>query len=287
MARTNHSAHPITALRDTVTSLEASILVCLAAPKKEAVHRLRTLTRRIEAQLELLALLPGLPRHEQQARNTSRLLKKLRHAAGQVRDIDVQRDLIRDEAASTNCAPPAERDLRQQARNLRSTLKHKRDEAEADLLRLLHKQRTQLPLAFEELLNTLAPAESLTLTEPQLTALVRDVYTNHREPQPAAIPRTTAALHEIRKRANLARYLAESAPESAKAARRLAARFGSLQQAGGKWHDWLILTDIATHEFGDSAPLPQRFAAQTHTALRAFQRHLRAFSSADTAKRAA
>jgi len=269
MAQANHSTHPITTLRDTATSLEASILACLADPRKEAIHRLRTLTRRIEAQLELLSTLPGLPPHEQQSHIALTLLKKLRHAAGDVRDIDVQRDLIRTESAASN---GTDHDLRQQARHLRRSLKHKRDEAEAHLLRLLHKQRTRLPLAFEELLDTLAPAESITLTEPQLTALVRDWYTNHRDPAPT--PQQTAELHEIRKRAKLARYLAESAPASAAAAHRLAARFENLQQAGGKWHDLLILAEVAAHELGDTAQLPQRFAAQTHSALRTFKRQL-------------
>ncbi len=270
MAQPNHSTHPITTLRDTVKALEASILACLAVPRKEAIHRLRTLTRRIEAQLELLAMLPGLPPHEQQSHNAVTLLKKLRHAAGDVRDIDVQRDLIRTESTASN---GTDRDLRHQARHLRRSLKHKRDEAEARLLHLLHKQREQLPLAFEELLDTLAPAEPITLTEPQLTTLVRDWYTHRREPAP--IPQQTAALHEIRKRAKLARYLAESAPESAARARRLAARFENLQQVGGKWHDLLILSELAAHELGDTAQLPQRFAEQTHTALRTFKRQLR------------
>ena len=42
-----------------VASLEASVLLCLAKPGKVAVHRLRTSTRRVEAQLELLSMLPG------------------------------------------------------------------------------------------------------------------------------------------------------------------------------------------------------------------------------------
>jgi CHAD domain-containing protein len=270
MAQANHSTHPITTLRDTAKSLEATILTCLTKPRKTAIHNLRTLTRRIEAQLELLAILPGLPPHKQQSHNALALLRKLRHSAGEVRDIDVQRELIRTESAASN---GTDQDLRHQARHLRRSLKHKRDEAEAHLLRLLHKQRTQLPLAFEELLGTLAPAEPITLNEPQLTTLVRDWYTHHREPDP--IPQQTAALHEIRKRAKLARYLAEAAPKSAAKAHRLAARFQKLQQAGGKWHDLLILSELAAHELGDFAQLPQRFAAQTHTALRTFKRQLR------------
>jgi CHAD domain-containing protein len=280
MAHANHSAHPITTLRETAASLEAAILLCVAKPRKSAIHRLRTLTRRIEAQLELLDMLPGLPLHQEQARKARSLLKELRHAAGQVRDFDVQRDLIRDEAARSTGAPRTgreqDRDLREQARHLRRALHHKRDEAEDHLLRLLRKRATQLTLVFEELLDTLAPAESFTLSEAQLTTLVRDWYTNHREPHTAApVSQHAAELHEMRKRAKLARYLAESAPESATAAHRLAARFEKLQQAGGEWHDWLILSEVAAHKLGDSAQLPQRFAAHANHALRTFKRRLR------------
>jgi CHAD domain-containing protein len=276
MARSTQSAHPITTLRETAKSLEAAILLCMAKPRKSAVHRLRTLTRRIEAELELISMLPGLPRHEEQKRAALRLLKKLRRAAGDVRDIDVQRDLIRNEAAGKNGAPRPGPDVREQARRLRRELQRKRDEAAAHLLRLLHKQRTQLPLVFEELLDTLAPAEPITLSEPKLTALVRDWYAHpdNGGPPPSA-PRDAASFHAIRKRAKLARYLAESAPESAVRARRLAARFENLQQAGGEWHDWLILSEVAAHELGDSAQLPQRFAAQADSSLRTFKRRLR------------
>src|ERR1017187_7315792 len=101
MIRANHSAHPIQVLRDATTSLDAAILLCLADPEKSAVHRLRTTTRRIEAQLALLSMLPGLPPHEDEQRKVLRLIKKLRRSAGKVRDIDVQRDLIRDQAAGS------------------------------------------------------------------------------------------------------------------------------------------------------------------------------------------
>jgi CHAD domain-containing protein len=276
MTHANHSAHPITILRDTATSLEAAILLCVAKPRKSAVHRLRTLTRRIEAQLELLDMLPGLPPHEEQERQARALLKKLRHAAGQVRDLDVQRDLIRYEAAASNGAPHSACDLREQARHLRRALNRKRDEAGDHLLRLLRKRATQLTLAFEELLDTLAPAESITLSGPQLTALVRDWYAQPCNCQPPhALPQDAESLHTIRKRAKLARYLAESAPQPAAAARRLAARFENLQQAGGEWHDWLILAEVAAHELGDSAQLPQRFAAHADHALRIYKRRLR------------
>ena len=40
------------------------VQLCLTKPGKIAVHRLRTSTRRVQAQLELLSMLPALPPHD-------------------------------------------------------------------------------------------------------------------------------------------------------------------------------------------------------------------------------
>lgn len=273
MARAVESAHPVRTLRATATSLEAAILVCLARPGKKAVHALRTSTRRVEAQLELLSLLPGLPPHTQPRRRLLRLLKKLRRAAGDVRDLDVQRDLIREEASGKHRGLPSNPDLRKEAKALRRDLKHKRNHLARELLDLLQKHRLQLPLAVEDLLDALAPAQSLSLSAARLTALVEHWYA-HPSGHPAVSDETTH-LHGIRKRAKLARYLAESAPKSARAARRLAAHFEKLQEAGGKWHDWLLLRDLSIAELGDSATLPRRFATHAQQSLQTFRRQLR------------
>jgi len=277
MARTNPSAHPVQQLREAVASLEASVRLCLAKPGKVAVHRLRTSTRRAEAQLELLCLLPGLPPCKQKIRRAVRLLKQLRQAAGQLRDIDVQRDMVRGEVAVRKGSPRPDHELRSEARHLLSTLKRKGEKAEARLLRLLHKQRARFTPVFEELLKALAPAESIALRESEQLALIRECYQHRRAalPSAAAHPETTEELHEIRKRAKLARYLAESAPQSFLKAHRLAARFTALQQAGGVWHDWLLLAEFAAAELGASAQLSLRFAAHTDDTRRAFQRRLR------------
>lgn len=273
MARATQSAHPVETLRENTQSLEASVLVCLAKPSKNAVHALRTTTRRIEAQLELLSMLPNLPPHDKPRRKAHRLLKKLRHAAGQVRDIDVQRDLIRDEADQSGRANGT---LRKEARHLRRELKQRRDTEAGHLLDMLQKQRSKLPIIFEKLLDALAPAESLTLTEARLTSLVRDWYAQHCGNQPSASPpQEPARLHQIRKHAKLARYLAESAPQSATNAHRLAAHFDNLQQAGGEWHDWLLLADIAAGELGKSAQLPDLFTAHADRSLDLYKRRLR------------
>ncbi len=275
MVRAPQPAHPIQNLGEVVASLEAASRLCLAKPVKKAVHDLRTATRRVEAQLQLLSMLPDLPLHAEQQQHALTLLKKLRKAAGQVRDLDVQRDLIRGETNADNSDPNPDPDIRVEARRLRRVLNRRRDNAADHLQQLLHKQHARLPMAFGDLLSTLAPAESLALGEPQLIELILARYGRPHEPEaPASAADDIAHLHEIRKRAKLARYLAESAPKSATAARRLAAQFESVQQAGGEWHDWLILAEVAAGELGDSAKLPQRFIARAETALQAFRQRL-------------
>jgi CHAD domain-containing protein len=286
MVRSGQSALPIRNLGEVAASLEAAIRLCLAKPLQRAVHDLRTATRRVEAQLELLSMLPDLPPHAQQRQLVLGLLKKLRRAAGQVRDLDVQLDLIRREADADKNASSPDPAIRVEARRLRRTLNRDRDHAADHLQQLLHKQHARLPQAFGELLATLAPAESTALSELRLIELILARYGSPRETETPElpVPDDTARLHELRKRAKLARYLAESAPKSAVAAQRLAGQFAILQRAGGEWHDWLILAEIAADELGDSAKLPQRFLAHAEVSLRAFRQRLgEAISPADSA----
>jgi CHAD domain-containing protein len=284
MATRARSAHPLQNLRECILSLEAAILLCLAKPNETAVHRVRTSIRRTEAQLELLSILPGLPPHQRQAKKTLSLLRKIRRAAGQVRDLDVQRDLLHAEACSKNTAHRGDPEMRKQSRQLRRELKLKREKHANHLLHLLRKHEADLPLRFEKLMEALAPAQSLTLSEAELTSLALKWFqeksgwsqNGHHSPVDLhGAPRDFQQLHDIRKRAKSARYIAESAPESAKTARGLAARFEKLQQAGGDWHDFLLLSGIAADRLGESARLPQTLHRKAERTLHVFERQLR------------
>ena len=99
---------PVALLRDQVTRLDAAVLVCRAIPKKEPVHTLRKSTRYVEAQLALLQQIPGLPQHAAEADKVRRRLKSVRKAAGMVRDFDVQRKLVKDDAPAKNTAATTE-----------------------------------------------------------------------------------------------------------------------------------------------------------------------------------
>lgn len=264
------AARPVRTLREHVTALEAAITLCLADPKPRPVHRLRTTTRRIEGQLAMLALLPEIPEHNKLARKTQRILKKLRRAAGNVRDLDVQLDLIRS-VTPEDASASLERD----ASELRIALERQREKAAAKLLKELHWHQADAAVLLEALLDALKPNETLALAPAQLTTLARDWFTENAPPEPENDPDDPEHLHTLRKNAKLARYIAENAPKSAKTPRRLAAQFESVQEAGGHWHDWLVLAGIASDRLGSASPLTKAFAHRCHLALAVYRRHLR------------
>ncbi|HLI77715.1 MAG TPA: CHAD domain-containing protein, partial [Acidobacteriaceae bacterium] len=88
--------------------LEAAMSVCLAEPETKPVHRLRTETRRVEALLLLLALMPDLPEHRKEAGALLRVLGKVRRAAGEVRDLDVHRKMLETVAEAEPARAPSE-----------------------------------------------------------------------------------------------------------------------------------------------------------------------------------
>lgn len=256
------AAHPVRSLRELTTALAAAITLTLADPRPRAVHQLRTISRRIEAQLELLSLLPGLPKRGKYEKKARKLLRKLRRAAGRVRDLDVQQDLTQSKSKD--------------AEQLRKRLKRQRDEDTEHLLDTIRKHQPKLTLTLEAILSALEPAKSTALPIPRLCELTMHWYIHN---VPAAA-QNAEQLHAIRKSAKLARYIAESAtspddPKPSSEARRLARTFESLQHSGGKWHDWLTLSEIAHRELGSSSRLTQSFGRRCERSLAAYQRHLK------------
>lgn len=272
MARSTSATEPLTNLREQATALEASILECLAKPTRRPVHKLRTSTRRIEAQLQMLSMFPELPPHDKPTQKVLKLLKKVRRTAGVVRDIDVQQDLLLKASPKKRSAPSA-KDVGKDARQLGQDLKRWRDKHAQELVDLLKQVKIDLPLAFKDLFNSLDSSQSLAISEPDLTALVRSWYSQN---VAVAAPDMDDIehLHDIRKQAKLARYLAESAPKCALKAHRLASEFEELQETGGQWHDWLLLSEIARRELGNSHELPKRLAARAEKSLRQFERRI-------------
>lgn len=256
------TTHPLETLRQHLTELEAATLLCLDKPSKKPVHRLRTMTRRIEAQLTLLATLHTPNVHGADAQQAGRLLRKLRRAAGKVRDLDVQDDLIAE-----NTPPQA----RNEAARLRSKLQQQRAKAANQLQQALRKRHTKLTNTLESLLKTLDNGDPPELTSTELARLTTDWFSSN-SPAPSDNPDD---LHTIRKTAKIARYLAENAPKQARVPRKLATDFESLQQIGGEWHDWLILAEIARDRIGNSSPLTATFTRKCRQSLASYRRRLK------------
>jgi CHAD domain-containing protein len=269
MAASTTSAHPIQSLREQVTALEAAITLCLADPQTKPVHRLRTTTRRIEGQLELLESLPKIPKHGRPARKARRVLKKLRRAAGKVRDIDVQLDLIGEVVPKTKRG-----ELKDDAAKLRLALQKDRKEFAGQLVEELRRRQSKVTLALESLLSCLEPVEQLSISPTELIQLTEQWFRENRPPDRDGTPDDPDHLHMIRKVAKLARYMAENAPKGAKRARMLAESFEHLQQSGGEWHDWTVLAEISRGRKGNSSALTKALEDRGVTSLRAYQRHL-------------
>ena len=254
-------AYPVQVLREHVTALEAAIELTLVKPRRKPVHQLRTSTRRIEAQFELLGLLeaeePTLAGVSERARKLRKLLAALRKAAGKVRDLDVQRDLIRDALD-----PDAPRSTRADAKHLRRKLKAERAEEAAELLKALEGHARKLGPKLEKVFKRLEPARPLSVSAGKLEKLVRTWYDQHT----AGAGDSHDDLHSIRKAAKLARYMAESGEATA-----TAQEFENVQQMGGAWHDSLTLRDVAHDELGKRSKLIAIFAHHEQATLEHFR----------------
>ncbi len=294
------STYPVQVLREHTVALEAALSVCLAEPAQKAVHRLRTESRRVEAQLLLLAQVPGLPEHSDEAAHLRRSLRRLRQAAGEIRDLDVQRKQLEAMASvpenptlgSTQAAPPpsaaepstAGEAIAKGATALCEHLGRKRDEAAADLQKLLKRHQAKAARAAEALLKLLEDAPGTSL--PASALLRRAEETFFRDSLPAKANVNTLReddLHGLRKAAKVARYLAETLPGSADCAA-AARRFEALQQAGGEWHDALELGRSAKRFLGKSHELTVAIYKDRDRNLALYRKALRVAQRRETPK---
>ncbi|HTH53479.1 MAG TPA: CHAD domain-containing protein [Edaphobacter sp.] len=270
MTTSTTKAHPLLTLREHITALEAAVTLCLADPSAKPVHRLRTTTRRIEGQLAMLSVLPGIPRHKKEAGEARKVLKKLRRAGGVVRDLDVQIHLIEGIVAGRRL-----RQLKDDSAKLCKDLEEERKQAAQKLARILKKKQKDLALTLVDLLNALKASENYSLPATELVSITQSWFSNNVPPEPKDSLENPEYLHGVRKVAKLARYIAENAPKQARTPRRLAASFETLQESGGQWHDWMVLAEIAKKKLGGSSPLTKALERHNVASLRAYRKHLR------------
>lgn len=247
------SVHPVETLREHATALEAAMTVAAAEPAKPAVHHLRAMVRRLESQVELLQQLEAMPEDSPEAAEVHRRLAKLRRAAGQVRDLDVQRKMLKTHPSLPKRA----------AAELREELKETRAEKAKKLQRVLMKQLPRMAGAIEQMVQSVGTANGLVVPDLKLVPLIERWTQDENLGQVGGMD--DEQLHAVRKSAKLARYMVENAVGSAKA-KKAEAKYEALQDVGGQWHDWLDLAEASKEYFGKKHPLTVAAAERCKTA---------------------
>ena len=213
-------------ISSTLHDLNHALSDAASDPKKKVVHNLRTSTRRIETLIQ----------HRLPSGSEKKLtgeLKKMRQAAGAVRDVDVQNKLV-DSFESTEST-------RGRA-FVRAKLDLMRARSEKKLIKLLS------PAELQDLERLLSQCE-------RKLGRAQHSDSNRRDELGAALEQYAGLLcqfeplgrnniHEFRKSCKHARYLAELGPDSAKK-KAVVDAFKQIQDAIGDWHDVLTLIDVA------------------------------------------
>jgi CHAD domain-containing protein len=243
------AATPVEQLREQATRLEAALSVGLAGSTPKAVHELRSSTRRVEAQLELLAMVKGLPPYKPEAAKVHRRLEKLRRIAGKVRDCDVQSKLLKDEKHAISSAVEAPSGLKSTQEKLLERISNVRQRTARKLVAAIERQLPRLTRDIEELLAALKPAKDTEAPVDDLLATIEQKMARMLRSR----LRGEEHLHDLRKAAKRARYQCEAMPGPSAAA--MARRLEELQDAGGAWHDLLDLATVCHKHLGAEHPL--------------------------------
>ena len=219
-------------------------------------HRLRTSIRRIEVATESAGRFGG-------AKKLQRQLDSMRRAAGHVRDIDVQTDLLLGLDAG---------DYASDCSALRNLLLRRREKLEQKASREVTKQvdkdlKGRLEKAAVAIETSDAPAR---VSVRDRVEHIRAQYIEFT----AEIPLDGDPLHDLRKAAKRLRYRLEAIPS--RESRKLEKDLKVVQDTIGDWHDWATLTEEAENRLEQKsiafiAFLRSRSIAKRHEARHAIQ----------------
>jgi CHAD domain-containing protein len=244
------------------TELAEALVACRSAPGSRAVQSLRIAVRRIEALLHAMA--EDHPQAQRLQINTGkalRQLKKVRRAAGPVRDLDVQRRLIAEivSKASASRSVEGQESLGREGSRLDARLHRRRKDSAAKLTSVVRKAEPKLKRSLGELAETMAGGHPLSLLNIARRLVLRSsLHLEDASPE---------ALHVYRKRAKAARYLAEMETTSTPA-QRLAKSLKRVLDAIGRWHDLLLLVEETKTVLGKQSTLVEAIRAERERAWR-------------------
>jgi CHAD domain-containing protein len=220
-------------------------------PDVDAVHDTRTGTRRIEAAIE--AELGRIETTEDEltkaAQAWERLLKKIRRAAAPVRDLDVQRKLLKTLAAELKSrAGEGGNPLAEEIARLDDALRAERADRAAPLKKSATGWGAKLDGHREAFAVAPRPSGRRGRRDAAKTALDAFAKLAYQMRQLDA-----GNLHDFRKGAKKARYMAEQGTDER--AGMVGKALKRLQDEIGDWHDWLMLAEEA-HRYLDANGSP-------------------------------
>jgi CHAD domain-containing protein len=201
----------------------------------EAIHQVRTGSRRLDAALDALERETcETAEMEKSAAKLRKLLKRMRGCAGRVRDLDVHRGLL------GKMSPEEDSDaILEEIARLDAALAERRKRRAAKFQQKAEKWRERLAQRAGNLLDAAreagdppADTEAAELALESFEELCREM---------AVLD--VGNLHAFRKGAKHARYIAEGGEDPW--SKRTAKRLKRVQDAIGTWHDWLVLAEEA------------------------------------------
>ena len=265
--------HDLESVRRLAKKLRENLVKCSHDPGVDPVHDTRTGTRRLQATLEdLVREIPAGDGGEPvrgAATATMRLLKRIRHEAGPVRDLDVHRKLV--EKLTKRALNPAAEGMDEKGRpdvlqtpeaGLRTTdIEQQGDDLDAWLKR----RRGELAEGLQAQADDLTGKLDKRVEELERALKARGIRRARKKP-PGVVALDSFArlasemqvldagnLHDFRKGAKKARYVAELAAQGDEHARQVGETLKKLQDEIGDWHDWLVLAEEAHTALGDEA----------------------------------
>jgi CHAD domain-containing protein len=255
-ARAKQALEP---LRELTDALRQSLELCASNPDVEAVHDTRTGTRRMEAALEAMLRDAdvqsggGGDALMRTAQSWERLLKRIRRAAAPVRDLDVQRKLLKklvpgNEAEMKSPLNSPASGMADQVEKLDHALYAQREERAVPLKKAAAKWAAKLDGYLEAFGEAMARRPASRRREPDAARMALDAFARL-----ASRMRQLDAgnLHDFRKGAKKARYMAEAGGEDEHAGL-VGKALKKLQDEIGDWHDWLMLAEEARQVLGEN-----------------------------------
>ena len=235
---------------------------CIQNADPDAVHRVRTGSRRLQAMLEATLREAGPAGHalERPARAWLRELKQIRRAAGTVRDLDVQRKLLENwvgkqlpkqdgAPASNETIPPEMQAEMKQAEMLDAWLKGERKHLAHGMQKQIRKRQQGLSKGQAALFTAITRVPlGRSIGSRSADAVALEDFARAADAMPLLHAEN---LHDFRKATKKARYVAEVGAEGDSS---VANALKRVQDVIGEWHDWLRLGEEAKAALGQDAP---------------------------------